>query len=144
MTMRRLLPLLLLVLTSGVLVAEQPSRKAWLGMGLVVRKGPDAKPFLYVAAVPPETPAAKAGMAAGDVITAIDRKPIAFRDDLDLMEFVASLKPGQVVRFQVTRSGKSRSVSLKTGELPPDYEERARESLERARAARASRDARPN
>lgn len=127
----------MLVLTAGVLIAEQPSRKGWLGMGLVLRKGPDAKPFLYVAAVPPDTPAAKAGMAAGDVITAIDRKPVAFRDDLELMEYAASLKPGQVVRFQVTRSGKARTVSLKTGELPAHYEERARESMERARAARS-------
>lgn len=141
MTMRRPLLVFLFALIAGVLVAEQPARKAWLGMGLVLRKGPDAKPFVYVAAVPPGTPAAKAGMAAGDVITAIDRKPIAFRDDLDLMEFVASLKPGQIVRFQVTRAGKGRTISLKAGELPADYEARTRESMERARAARASRDA---
>lgn len=139
MRMRSLAVFCLLVVGSAF---AADARKPWLGMGLVLRQGPDGAEFLYVAAVPADTPAAKAGFAAGDVITAIDKKPITFGDDLDLMEFMAALKPGQTVRFQMTRAGKTKTIALKAGELPREYEERARESMERARAARESRDAR--
>lgn len=115
--------------------------KAWLGMGLVLKNSPDGSKFLYVVAVPADTPAAKAGMMTGDVVTAIDKKPITFRDDLDLMEFTAALEPNQVVRFLVTRSGAARTISVKAGVLPREYEERSRESMERARAARKSHSA---
>lgn len=141
MTTRKLVLCSVLVIVAATVSAEPP-RKAWLGLGLVLKNSPDGSKFLYVAAVPDGTPAAKAGMAAGDVVTAIDRKAIAFRDDLDLMEFMAALKPDQIVRFQVTRSGKAKSITVKAGEMPREYEERARESLERARAARTTRDAR--
>lgn len=50
-----------------------------------------------------------------------------------------------VVRLgRESRAGKGRTISLKAGELPADYEARMRESMERARAARTSRDARPH
>lgn len=142
MIMRRLFLSLLVCACASVVVASEPTRKPWIGMGLVLRQSPDGSKFLYVAAVPSGTPAAKAGVAASDVITAINGKAITFRDDLDLMEFMASLRPGDDVRFQLTRSGTRKTVVVKTGQLPLEYEERARESMERAREARKSRDAR--
>lgn len=138
--MRRIGALWFLTLAVVTMTAAEPA-KAWLGMGLVLKTSPDRSKFLYVAAVPPGTPASKAGMAAGDVITAIDKKPITFRDDLDLMEFTAALKPNQIVSFRVTRAGKTRTIGVKAGVLPHEYEERTRESMERARAARKSRSA---
>lgn len=142
MNMRTLTAFCLVALLASAADASAGPAKAWLGMGLVLKTSPDGSKFLYVAAVPSGTPAAKVGLVAGDIITEIDRKPIRFRDDLDLMEFTAGLKPNQVVRFRVTRAGKAKTVDVKAGELPAEYEQRARESMERARAARAARDAR--
>ena len=110
-------------------------------MALTLRQGPDGAKFIYVGVVPAGTPAASAGMVAGDVITAINGKKIAFRDDLDIMEFIASFKPGATIRFQVMRSGKAKVVAVKAGELPREYEEAFRQSLERAREMRSRSNA---
>ncbi|HYK04141.1 MAG TPA: PDZ domain-containing protein [Thermoanaerobaculia bacterium] len=135
--MRKFTALLLLLLAATLSAAEGTApRKPWLGMALTLRQGPDGAKFVYVAVVPEGTPAAKAGMAASDVITAINGKKIAFRDDLDIMELVGSFKPGDTIRFHVIRSGKATIVAVKAGELPREYEEALRQSLEHAREMR--------
>ncbi|MEA2465615.1 MAG: serine protease Do [Acidobacteriota bacterium] len=135
--MRKLTALLLLTFAATLSAADAAApRKPWLGMALTLRQGPDGAKFVYVAVVPEGTPAGKAGMAAGDVVTAINGKKIAFRDDLDVMEFVGAFKPGETIRFHVVRSGKTKIVAVKAGELPREYEEALRESLERAREMR--------
>jgi S1-C subfamily serine protease len=80
-------------------------------------------------------------MAEGDVVTAINEKKISFRDDLDIIEFVGSFKPGDMIRFHLIRSGKEKAIAIRAGELPPEYEKASRESLQRAREQRKSRDA---
>lgn len=137
--MRKLTALLVLMAAASLFAADATApRKPWLGMALTLRQGPDGAKFLYVAVVPEGTPAAKAGMAAADVVTAINGKKITFRDDLDVMEFIASFKPGDTIRFHVVRSGKTKIVAVKAGALPREYEEALRESLEHAREVRKS------
>jgi S1-C subfamily serine protease len=131
----RKLVVALLILTA-VTTSASGAKKPWLGMALTLRKGPDGNRFLYVAAVPAGTPAAKAGMAAGDVVTAINGRKISFRDDLDVMEFIGRSKPGDTIRLRVVRAGKAKDMRVRFGELPPEYEDAFRESLERARVLR--------
>ncbi len=137
--MRKLVSILLIVAAVSTFAAAP--KKPWLGMALTLRKGPDGAQFIYVAAVPAGTPAAKAGMAAGDVVTAIDGRKITFRDDLDVMEFIARSRPGETIRFRVVRSGKAKDVRVKVGELPREYEDALRESLQRARELRKKSEA---
>ena len=63
------------------------------------------------------SPAAKAGLAAGDTVTAIDGLPVP--DASTLIETVAGHKPGDTVKLSVTRSaGGTATVDLTLGTLP--------------------------
>lgn len=66
--------------------------------------------------VDPKGPAAAAGLRAGDIITAIDGKPL--RDMVALRNRVAQRRPGTKVELAVARAGAMRKVSLELGVLP--------------------------
>jgi serine protease Do len=66
--------------------------------------------------VAPGTPAEKAGLESGDVIVAIDGKPIDDANRLTLT--VAGIAPGTEVDLRVVRDGKERSLTLTTAERP--------------------------
>jgi serine protease Do len=70
-----------------------------------------------VAAVEANSPAAKAGLAQGDVVTAINGTAIKTSDVL--RNTIAMIKPGTTVELEVVaKDGKRRSVKAKLGELP--------------------------
>jgi serine protease Do len=69
-----------------------------------------------VAEPQPGSPAEKAGIKAGDVITAMNGTPL--KDSRDLARHVAQLAPGTSVKFDILRDGASKSISLTLGELP--------------------------
>jgi len=66
--------------------------------------------------VPPDGPAAKAGIQVNDVITAVNNKPAA--SVLETMDQVAEIRPGTVIPVVVQRNGKSLTLQLTVGELP--------------------------
>ena len=68
-------------------------------------------------------PAAKAGVAAGDVITAVDGKPI--NDARELARTIGSMPPGTIVKLALFSKGAEKTVSLTLGELPNAREARA-------------------
>ncbi len=68
-------------------------------------------------------PAVKAGIQAGDVITAVDGKPVA--DARNLARMIGGLPPGTTVKLAIFRSGSEKTVSLTLGELPNAREARA-------------------
>jgi putative serine protease PepD len=61
-------------------------------------------------------PADKAGMRAGDVITAVDGKKITSADELTAS--INSYKPGDKVTITVTRNGSTKSLSVTLGARP--------------------------
>ena len=69
-----------------------------------------------VSTVKADTPASKAGLKAGDVITAIDGATVANADDLTAK--INAHKPNQKVTLTVTRSGKSLSIDVTLGVRP--------------------------
>ncbi len=71
----------------------------------------------------PNGPAAKAGIQAGDVVTAVDGAPI--KDARDLAKRIGSIAPGTSTKITVWRKGEEKSISVALGELPNQREARA-------------------
>ena len=69
-----------------------------------------------VAQVVRGSPAEKAGVKSGDVITAIDGKGI--QDSVAAMAVIAGLKPGQDAKFQLTRSEKAIDLAVNVAKRP--------------------------
>ena len=69
-----------------------------------------------VAEPDPIGPATKAGIEAGDIITAVNGKEVA--DSRELARTISSIPPGGSVRLTVVRKGQARMVNVPLGELP--------------------------
>lgn len=69
-----------------------------------------------VADVQPASPAAKAGLKSGDVITAVDGQPV--EDSHRLSFTIGAVAPGTKVELEVLRDGKTKKLSAVTGERP--------------------------
>ncbi|MEA2939020.1 MAG: serine protease Do [Alphaproteobacteria bacterium] len=67
-------------------------------------------------------PAAKAGIQAGDVITAVNDVPV--KDARDLARQIGTMAPGATVRLTVMQKGQQKTISLTLGELPNQRAER--------------------
>lgn len=71
-----------------------------------------------VSGVSPDSPAEKAGVKSGDVITDFNGKPVSDSRHLKLQ--VGSTAPGAAVPMNVLRDGKSMTLSVTVKELPGD------------------------
>jgi len=69
------------------------------------------------------SPAKQAGIEAGDVITAVDGKPI--KDARDLAKRIGALAPKTSVKLTVLHKGSEKAITLTLGELPNTKEARA-------------------
>jgi serine protease Do len=69
------------------------------------------------------SPAAKAGILAGDVITAVDGKNV--KDSHDLARRIAAMAPGTSVKLGMLHNGQEKTVSLTLGQLPDQRQARA-------------------
>jgi serine protease Do len=65
-----------------------------------------------------DSPATKAGIKAGDVIVAVDGKPV--KDARSLAKMVAGMKPGSKVELGVMRNGSKQTVSVALEAFPDD------------------------
>ncbi len=113
-------------------------RRGRLGIGIQEMSSELAESFglkeprgAIVTSVEPDSPAAKAGLAAGDVVLGIDGK--AIEGATDLPRLVASHKPGTSVTLDVARGGERRSVAATLAEAPapPSQSPRAKAPDER-------------
>ena len=62
------------------------------------------------------TPAAKAGLKAGDVVTAVNGEPVGTARELSRK--IAGLKPGTKVELSYLRNGRQQTASVELGVLP--------------------------
>ena len=71
-----------------------------------------------------DSPAAKAGIESGDVITTVDGKPV--KNARELARTISSMAPGTSVKLGIWRKGEEKSLTLTLGELPNVRQARAR------------------
>ena len=81
-------------------------------MGVPGQKG------ALVADLVPGGPAEKAGVLAGDLVTALDGHPVASPTELTRM--VAQSQSGDILHVTVLRDGKPRTVDVRSGERPSE------------------------
>jgi len=99
--------------------------RGWLGVG-IQPLGRDLRQALglgdlegaLVADVQRGSPAEKAGLKRGDVIVAMNGKPVV--DPGALSREIAMMKPGTDVQLRVNREGKERGLTVRIGQLPED------------------------
>jgi len=71
------------------------------------------------------SPAAKAGIQSGDVITAVNGTPV--KDARDLARTIGAMAPNASVKLDVMRNGEAKTIALTLGELPNEQQARADE-----------------
>jgi serine protease Do len=69
------------------------------------------------------SPAAKAGILAGDIITTVNGRTV--KDARDLAKQIGALSPAAEVKLGIWRKGEEKTFSLTLGELPKSREARA-------------------
>jgi serine protease Do len=70
-----------------------------------------------------DSPAAKAGIQSGDVITAVDGQPV--KNARELARKISSMAPGTSVKLGIWRKGEAKQLTLTLGELPNTRQARA-------------------
>jgi serine protease Do len=73
-----------------------------------------------------ESPAAKAGVKSGDVITSVDGT--AVKDAHNLAKKVGAMAPGTAVKVGILRNGEEKTVTVTLGQLPEQKEAKASSS----------------
>ena len=112
------------------LIESGSVKRAWLGVSfqeitpeLASHFGRSFEGGALINGVAPNGPADKAGLQAGDVITAIDDTSI--RQGHDLLRTVLRHGVGERLTLQVLRGDQTKKMTLVTGERPSEERERA-------------------
>jgi S1-C subfamily serine protease len=85
------------------------ARHARPGLGMRVKDAEDGA-GAYVGSVRPESPAARAGVQAGDVVEELSGAPV--RNSADLERIASQRRPGQPTSITVRRGGERRTLIL--------------------------------
>jgi S1-C subfamily serine protease len=86
-------------------------RRLSLALGLAATRG------VAIASLEPDSPAARAGLATGMIIVALDGEPVAGADDL--LRLLGGTRIGQPTRLAVVADTKLRHFSVVPAERPP-------------------------
>lgn len=103
------------MMTATAIAVAADERPARLGFYFTYHNGAADKRsggWLRVQGTNPGDPADRAGIKAGDMIIAIDGKPLEFHSAHEAFIAFAKFRPGQVVHFTVLRAGKRFPVNV--------------------------------
>jgi serine protease Do len=104
--------------------------RAWLGVE-VQKVTPEIADSLglkttsgaLVAEAKPDTPAAKAGIEAGDVITHVNGN--AVKDSRELAREISSMAPGNSAKLDILRKGEQKTINVTLAQMPNQPEKQA-------------------
>jgi len=74
-----------------------------------------------IAGVMRGSPADTAGIRPGDILLAVDDKPV--KDPAVMLDLIAALKPGETVAFRLRREKTPVDTSVRIGKRPPQRRE---------------------
>jgi serine protease Do len=97
--------------------------RAWLGVqiqpvtaGIAESLGMKKAAGAIVDQPQPASPAAKAGIQAGDVIVAVNSKPL--KDSRELAQKIGMMAPGSSVKLTILHKGEAKTMELTLGKMP--------------------------
>jgi serine protease Do len=97
--------------------------RAWLGVqvqpvtaGIAESIGLKKAAGALVDETQPDTPAAKAGIQAGDVITAVNGTPV--KDSRSLAREISNMAPGSSAKLDVLRKGEQKTIDVTLAKMP--------------------------
>jgi serine protease Do len=120
--------------TAKMVVAQLKDKgevtRAWLGVQ-VQKVTPEIADSLglknasgaLVAEARPDTPAAKAGIEAGDVITNVNGN--AVKDSRELAREISSMAPGSTAKLDILRKGEQKTINVTVAQMPNQPEKQA-------------------
>jgi len=105
--------------------------RAWLGVqvqpvtsGIAESLGMKNATGALVDDAKPDTPAAKAGIQAGDIITAVNGN--AIKDSRTLAREISGMAPGSAVKLDILRKGESKNINVTLATMPGQPEKQAK------------------
>jgi serine protease Do len=115
--------------------------RAWLGVQVQPVTSPIADSLglkkaegALVDEAQPNTPAAEAGIEAGDVITAVNGK--AIKDSRTLAREVSAMAPGSSTKLDILRKGESKTITVTLATMPNQPQKQASKSQPEDRSTR--------
>jgi serine protease Do len=72
----------------------------------------------FINSVTPDGPADRGGLQAGDIVTRVGDEPI--ETSTELTRLVGQARPGDTIRLQILRDGRSQTVSVRSGTRPSE------------------------
>jgi S1-C subfamily serine protease len=88
----------------------------YLGLGMHPVRLPDGRGGVIVIDVQPDGPAGQAGVLIGDILLALDGKPVADTDDVH--EHLGPASIGQRLKAAIVRGGENTAIEITIGERP--------------------------
>lgn len=97
--------------------------RGWMGAGLqpmdpVLAEQLGTDKGVVISAVYPDNPAAEAGLAPGDVVTAVDGEDVVEAEDV--IRAIGNKKPGETVRLGIIRDGHSKTIKVRLDSRPDE------------------------
>ncbi len=101
--------------------------RGWMGVGLkdldaslAGRLGVEPGSGVVLGQIYPGTPAAEAGLRAGDVLVSLDGEPV--KESAALVQAIGRKKPGDKVKVGVLRDGREKELKVALGERPDEQD----------------------
>lgn len=120
--MRPTLVVSLLLFSAAALFAGKPPRPGWLGMGITyhppVVNARSSTGWIFVQQLAPGGPALAAGVRSQDVIAKIDGKSLRFADEAGMMEWLATITPGQRLTLDIRRGAETLQLKVMAASMP--------------------------
>ncbi|MBF0666128.1 MAG: trypsin-like peptidase domain-containing protein [Brevundimonas sp.] len=110
------------------LIREGKIERGYVGLTLTTPGAADLEAYglprdtggAIVTEVTPGAPADRGGVEIGDLITAIDGKPV--KDSTEATRVVAAVTPGSTIRLNINRGGRQVSANVRSGTRPSEEE----------------------